>query len=152
MLPPDFDAEEDKVEKTLLVCAAQINQLHLEGTSSESSSSPRTAEDGQPAAIFRDKENQAETQTDKFAANAGTLFHRFNKQVQSRRNVDSSDDTEMGASHYGNSKKKRKQSAYTIESMENFRKLIASNKDYTCHYIRTTLFCLIIPATGVACL
>ena len=137
MLPSDFNADEEKVENKLLVSAAKINQLHT---------STGTGDGGPPpAAIFRDKKNQAETQTDQFAANAGRLFHRFNKRQQSRRN---DDDEETGA---GKAKPKNK-SAYTIESMENFKRLIASNKDYTLHYIRTTLFFLIIPAAGVACL
>ena len=138
MLPSDFTGDAEKVENDLLKCAAQINQLH-ENTGTADGGPP-------PAAIFRDKKNQAETQTDKFAANAGQLFHCFNKRQQTKRNLE---DEETGR---GKGRKSRKQSAYTIESMENFKRLITSNRDYTLHYIRTTLFFLIIPATGVACL
>ena len=146
MLPPDFTDEPETVEDGLLTCTTSINQLYLAGSGASSIDAAPP-----PAAIFRDKQNMAATtQTDAFAANAGKLFYRFNKKYQSKRPLSVSD-LETGSKK--SPRNTRKHGAFlTRESMENFRNLLDSNKDYTLYYIKTTLFGLIIPATGIACL
>jgi hypothetical protein len=78
-----------------------------------------------PAEIFRNKRNTAHTQADAFAANAGNIFHRFQKRRPKPRDV------ETGS---GKSKTRKSQNP-NLESLEDFRDLVVSNKDYMFTYI-----------------
>jgi hypothetical protein len=134
-IPLELTTEEEQqtVEDELLACTASINKL-------QSSSSGGPA----PAEIFRgNSRNAANTQADAFAANAGQLFHRFQKRRPKPMDV------ETGS---GKSRTKRKSKNPNLESLNDFRDLVVSNKDYTCTYIRNSLLFLILPSTGIACL
>lgn len=143
---------EKTVEDDLFAYTNSINRLHHKMRDKPSALSSKGASSYLPAQIFRDKENQANTDTDAFAANAGKLFHRFQKKRGKKSLTEDKGDEEIGEGSRKTKKGKRKKNTESLQPLREFQEMIMSNRSYTYSYIKNALCFFIIPSVCVACL
>jgi hypothetical protein len=144
---PSPNTNHGTVEDELLAATTAIHQLYYEGT-----------EDGQeavegppPAEIFRSRK-YLEANADIFAANAGKIFHRFQK-TKTNHGCESDGDIEHNnIDAKGKRRKKSAQPKPNWEALNEFREIILSSKETTYGFVRNRLLYVILPSTALACL
>ena len=114
-----------------------------------------------PAEIFQDAEDtRHNTQGDQFAANAGHLFRRFERQNRRRNgglqrsnaNVKSAKGGGKGGLGKGGRKERRKFKKHKfINSIQPFNDYLKNNNSHVWSYVKTILF-IIVPFTAAAAL
>lgn len=123
-----------------LMCS--INDIHNEtGTSSQPP----------PGSIFRKASKQNKTQAEDFAANAGKLFHRYQKR---HHGGGEGSMTTKGAglveSERDNNNKKR--SYPKLKALREFEATMMSQRQYAWSYCKDLCCFLLMPTIGTACL
>ena len=149
------------VDDELFNFTNSICNIHLEmqanyddnDTDNTTSVQPET-----PAKVYRGDKRVPSNSQDSFAANAGNIFHRFAtrrrpkiRRGNKKKNASSHHDPGIvGDIESDGGRFAKKMKTQSLESMQEFRNLMKSNKEYTISYVKNALCLIIMPSTILA--
>lgn len=156
------------MDDELFAITNSINRLHFQMHANQNSdgSVAGTRKDPKvvfPGTVFRGNESVPQSEGDRFAANAGKLFHGYSKsngffrrnkknsQQKTRAGDDHSDlESNTDTGKHASSFYAKKMKIASLESLQEFKSVVASKRGYVWSYVRDTLFFVIIPSTLLA--
>ncbi|CAJ1967614.1 unnamed protein product [Cylindrotheca closterium] len=172
----DHSEENKDVDDELFAITNSINRMHYEmhaahAASQEANDSgvgekvkdKRKSKMEFPGQVYRGNEGAPQSQGDKFAANAGHIFHGYSKKkrgffrrkkkTSSRKKVDGDDDSDVESASSGRHQSNlyaKKMKIASLESLQEFKSVVIDKKGYVWSYIRDALFFIVIPSTLLA--
>ena len=103
-----------------------------------------------PANVYDGSRNGVTSNADAFAANAGKLFHRFARTKRGKNSNSKLDGIASDIETDSGGRFAKRMKSETLESLQEFKSLMSSNKKFAISYVRSSFFFVILPSTILA--